>query len=114
PKGSVPLVGRPSVLQVADEPLPVLAEIRRVLAPGGVFLLHDWIRQPLATYLAWRRETMKESEAESQRRGFRLFPAHNKYTPGDWQWLLATPRLALRHQPQPRASHQIFVAVASG
>src|SRR5262249_25588336 len=70
-RGSVHLVSMSSVLHVVDEPLPVLAEIRRVLAPGGVFLLHDWIRQPLATYLAWRRETMKESEAESQRRGFR-------------------------------------------
>ncbi|MBI1726845.1 MAG: methyltransferase domain-containing protein [Candidatus Rokubacteria bacterium] len=36
-----------SVLHVVDEPLPVLAEIRRVLAPGGIFLLHDWVRQPL-------------------------------------------------------------------
>jgi len=114
PAESAHLVSMSSVLHVVDEPLPVLAEVRRVLAPGGVFLLHDWIRQPLETYLAWRRDTMKESEEESRRRGFRLFPAHNKYTPADWQWLLATAGFAVRHQTQLRPSHQIWVAVAAG
>src|SRR5207245_1332129 len=56
--GSVHLVSMSSVLHVVDEPLPVLAEIRRVLTPRGIFLLHDWIRQPLPTYLAWRREQL--------------------------------------------------------
>jgi SAM-dependent methyltransferase len=107
--GSVHLVSMSSVLHVFDEPLPVLAEIRRVLAPGGIFLLHDWIRQPLATYLAWRRDVMGESEADSLRRGFRLFPVHNKYTPDDWRWLLATAGFVIRHQAQLRASHQVFV-----
>src|SRR5882724_9269676 len=86
--GAVDLVSMSSVLHVLDEPLPVLAEVRRVLAPGGTFLLHDWIRQPLPSYLAWRRDVLKEGEVESRRRGFRLFPVHNKYTPEDWQWLL--------------------------
>ena len=62
--GSVDLVSMSSVLHLLDEPLPVLAEIRRLLAPGGIFMLYDWIRQPLQTYLAWRRETLKEVEAE--------------------------------------------------
>src|SRR5262245_35748502 len=51
--GSANLVSMSSVLHVIDEPLPVLAEIRRVLRPGGIFLLNDWIRQPLSDYLAW-------------------------------------------------------------
>lgn len=108
--GSTHLVSMSSVLHVLDEPLPVLAEIRRVLAPGGVFLLHDWIRQPLQAYLAWRRERMNEGEAENLRRGFRLFPVHNKYTPEDWRWLLAKAGLAVRHQGQLRPSHHLFVA----
>jgi len=107
--GTVHLVSMSSVLHVLDEPLPALAEIRRVLAPGGIFLLHDWIRQPLHTYLAYRRDVLGESEAESRRRGFRLFPVHNKYTPDDWRWLLAEAGLAIRHQAQLRDSHQIFV-----
>ena len=107
---TVHLVAMSSVLHVLDEPLPVLAEIRRVLAAGGIFLLHDWIRQPLPTYLAWRRDNLGEGEAESRRRGFRLFPVHNKYTVEDWQWLLAEAGLAARSHTQVRISHQIFVA----
>jgi len=106
--GAVHLVSMSSVLHVLDEPLPVLSEIRRVLAPGGTFLLNDWIRQPLSKYLAYRREVLGEGEAETGRR-FRLFPVHNKFTPDDWRWLLTEAGLALRHQAQLRDSHQIFV-----
>src|SRR5262245_24208924 len=110
--GSVHLASMSAVLHVLDEPLPVLAEIRRVLAPGGVFLLNDWIRQPLPAYLAWRRNEMKETGPEATRRAFRLFPVHNKYTPDDWRWLLAEAGLALRTQTQLRPGHQIFVTTA--
>lgn len=106
---AVNLVSMSSVLHVFEEPLPVLAEIRRVLAPAGLFVLHDWIRAPLRTYLAWRRDVLGEREAESRGRGFRLFPVHNKYTPDDWRWLLAEAGLTVRHQAQLRASHQVFV-----
>lgn len=109
--GSVHLVSMSSVLHVFDEPVPVLAEIRRVLAPGGIFLLYDWIRQSLQTYLAWRRETLQEEDAESRRRGFRLFPVHNKYTAEDWAWLLAEAGFTIRHLTQLRPTHRIFVTV---
>jgi SAM-dependent methyltransferase len=112
--GTVHLVTMSSVLHVVDEPLPVLGEIRRVLAPGGIFLLLDWVRQPLETYLAWRRDTLREDEADCLGRGFRLFPVHNKYTPDDWRWLLAKAGFAVRHQGEPRASHRLFVAVPAG
>ncbi|HXJ79848.1 MAG TPA: class I SAM-dependent methyltransferase [Candidatus Methylomirabilis sp.] len=107
--GSVHLVSMSSVLHVLDEPLPVLAEIRRVLAPRGVFLLIDWIRQPLSAYLAWRRDVMGEDDADGQRRAFRLFPAHNKYTVEDWRWLLGEAGLVIDHETQARATHRIFV-----
>jgi SAM-dependent methyltransferase len=109
--GTVHLASMSSVLHVLDEPLPALAEIRRVLAPGGIFLLNDWIRQPLEAYLAWRRDVMGESEEESLRRGFRLFPAHSKYTPEDWRWVLRRAGFAIRHEGQLRNSHRLFVAV---
>src|SRR2546427_3594221 len=110
--GTVHLVSMSSVLHVLDEPLPVLTEIRRVLAPGGLFLLHDWIRQPLSTYLAYRREVLGEGEAETGR-GFRLFPVHNKYTPDDWRWLLAEAGLAIRHQDQLKDAPQVVVSQPS-
>jgi SAM-dependent methyltransferase len=111
--GTFDLVCMSSVLHVIDEPWPVLAEIRRVLAPAGIFLLHDWVRQPLEAYLAWRRDAMGESEAESRRRGFRLFPVHAKYTEADWRWLLTTAGFAVGHEASLRGSHRIFVTTRS-
>jgi SAM-dependent methyltransferase len=108
--GSVHLVSMSSVLHVFDEPLPTLAEIRRVLAPGGIFLLNDWVRQSLASYLAWRREARGEPEADCLRNGFRLFAVHNKYTPEDWRWLLSQGGFAVRDESQLSGSHQLFVA----
>jgi SAM-dependent methyltransferase len=112
--GTVHLVTMTSVLHVLDEPLPVLAEIRRVLTPQGLFLLHDWIRMPLQAYLAWRQERQEEEPAVSRQRGFRLFPVHNKYTTEDWQWLLGEAGFIIQHQTQLRPTHQLFVAIAAG
>ena len=108
--GRVHLVSMTAVLHVLDEPLPVLAEIRRVLAPRGVFALHDWIRQPLADYLEFRRTSFNEPEPEGSRRGYRLFAVHNKYTTDDWLWLLAAAGFAVRHHAQVRPAHRLFIA----
>jgi len=107
---TVNLASMSSVLHVFDEPLPTLADIRRVLAPGAIFLLNDWIRQPLSSYLAWRRDVMKESGPDAVRRAFRLFPVHNKYTVEDWRWLLGEAGFEVLAQTELRASHRIFVA----
>jgi ubiquinone/menaquinone biosynthesis C-methylase UbiE len=108
--GSVNLLSMSSVLHVLDEPLPIMAEIRRVLARGGLFLLNDWVRQPLAAYLAYRRDVMSETGPDAQRRAFRLFPAHNKYTADDWRWLLGEAGFDVLAETELRASHRIFVA----
>jgi SAM-dependent methyltransferase len=113
PAGAVDLVSMTSVLHVVDEPLPVLAEIRRVLSPRGLFLLHDWTRQPLQRYLAWRRDGLGETGPEHLGRAFRLFPVHNKYTSEDWQWLLGEAGFAIRYQAALRQSHRMFVATAA-
>jgi ubiquinone/menaquinone biosynthesis C-methylase UbiE len=107
---SVHLASMSSVLHVFDEPLPTLTEIRRVLARGGIFLLNDWIRQPLSAYLAYRRDVVKETGPEALRRAFRLFPVHNKYTPEDWRWLLGEAGFDILDQTELRPSHRIFVA----
>jgi SAM-dependent methyltransferase len=107
---AVNLASMSSVLHVFDEPLPTLAEIRRVLVPGAIFLLSDWIRQPLSSYLAWRRDVMKETGPDALRRAFRLFPVHNKYTVEDWRWLLGEAGFEILAQTELRASHRIFVA----
>ena len=108
PDGSVDGVLCRYGLMLVPDIAKAFSEIRRVLAPKSTFLLNDWIRQPLSKYLAYRREVLGECEAETGR-GFRLFPVHNKFTPGDWRWLLTEAGLAIRHQAQLRDSHQIFV-----
>ncbi len=107
--GSVNLVSMMSVLHIFDDPLSMLAEIRRVLAPDGIFFLRDWIRSPLKDYLAWRMTNMDEDRHLSLQRGFRLFPVHNKYTVEDWEWLLAEAGFHIRSRTQLRPTHQIFV-----
>ncbi|MCZ6876165.1 MAG: class I SAM-dependent methyltransferase [bacterium] len=112
--GSVHLVSMMSVLHLFDDPLSVLVEIRRVLAPDGMFFLRDWIRSPLKDYLARRQANMGEAPVVSRQRGFRLFPVHNKYTVEDWEWLLSEAGFTIRSRMQLRPTHQIFVATVTG
>lgn len=106
--GTVHLVHMTAVLHVLDDPLAVLKEIRRVLAPGGIFFLHDWIRTPLQVYLASRTDHTADLDADRQR-WFRFFPAHNKYTIEDWSWLLTAGGLLVHCSAQLRPHFQAFV-----
>ena len=107
--GSVHLINMTAVLHLLDDPLPILAEIRRLLAPEGIFFLNDWVRAPLTEYLDSRVEGEGEERQESLRRWFRLFPVHNKYTTEDWQWLLAEAGFAIRETASLRANFRVFV-----
>jgi SAM-dependent methyltransferase len=106
--GSVHLVHMTAVLHVLDDPFPVLAEIRRVLVPGGLFVLHDWIRTPLPVYLESRTDQSVDPNAD-RRRWLRLFPVHNKYTIEDWEWVLAQGGFRIQRSTQVRAHFQFFV-----
>ena len=109
--GSVDLVSMAGVLHVLDDPFGVLAEAQRVLRPGGVFLLDDWVRMPLAQYVQ-DRPRHRGTPPDGQRAGWlRMFPFHNKYTAEDWKWLLAEAGFSLVSTVQIRPQSQIFVAV---
>jgi len=110
---SVDLICMTAVLHVFDEPLPDLAEIRRLLAPQGIFVLHDWVRTPLQDYLAAREQGTGDELAESRRRGFRLFPAHNKYTADDWRWLLSEAGFTVVADAQLRPRFWLFVCTVT-
>ena len=88
--GSVHLVIMVAVLHVLPDPMPMLAEIRRVLEPDiGTFLLRDWVRNPLRKYLRAALQDVSGDEAEQAlKQWIRLFPVHNKYSMQDWKWLL--------------------------
>ena len=93
--GSLHLVNMTAILHLLDEPLPILAEVRRLLAPEGIFFLNDWERAPLTEYLDSRVEGEGEERQDSLRRWFRLFPVHNKYTTG--RLAMAAGRGGLRY-----------------
>ena len=107
--GSLHLINMTAILHLLDEPLPILAEVRRLLAPEGIFFLNDWERAPLTEYLDSRVEGEGEERQASLARWFRLFPVHNKYTTEDWQWLLAEAGFAVRQTASLRANFRVFV-----
>ncbi|MFT4712093.1 MAG: SAM-dependent methyltransferase [Candidatus Azotimanducaceae bacterium] len=103
---SVHLLTMTAVLHVLDDPLATCAEIKRLLAPGGVFLLQDWVRQPLAKYLAMMMANVPPHKAEILEKAMmRLSVAHNKYTVEDWLWLLDKGGLKVLHHAQIRSEH---------
>ena len=107
----VDLVSMTGVLHVLEDPFAVLAEVLRVLRPGGLFLLDDWVRMPLAQYVQDRPRD-RGAAPERQRAGWlRMFPFHNKYTAEDWKWLLAEAGFSLVSTVQIRPQSQIFVAM---
>ena len=107
--GSLHLINMTAILHLLDEPLPILAEVRRLLAPEGIFFLNDWVRAPLTEYLDSRVEGEGEERQVSLRRWFRLFPVHNKYTTEDWLWLLTETGFAIRQSASLRANFRVFV-----
>lgn len=93
--GSVDLVSMTGVLHVLDDPFAVLAEVQRVPRPGGVFLLDDWVRMPLARYAQDRPRDRGEPQERRRASWLRMFPFHNKYTAEDWKWLLTEAGFSL-------------------
>ena len=109
---SVHLGAVTAVLHVLDDPFAFLAEVRRTLAPGGVFLLYDWVRTPLREYLDDRLSQEAPDPAAERLRTMRLFPSHNKYTLEDWRWLLGECGFEVVADAALRAHYHAFVAAA--
>ena len=108
---AVDLVSMTALLHILDDPFPVLADVRRVLRPNGLFLLDDWVRMPLAQYVQSRGRGRDEGAGRNRPGWLRLFPFHNKYTAEDWKWLLAEAGFSLVSTVRLRPPSQIFVAV---
>jgi SAM-dependent methyltransferase len=84
---SVDLVVVSHVLHELLRPTQLLDEVRRALRPGGVLVLTDWIRSPLASYFEGKRP-----ETEDQ---FTHFSEHCRYTADDVAWLVAQSGLVV-------------------
>ncbi len=106
---TVSLVTMGAVLHVLEDPFAMLAEIRRVLAPGGLLVVQDWVRMPMREYLN-RRGPWRERPPEEQRSTLRLFPVHNKYTAGDWRWLFRDAGFRVLGVASPRPHFRAWAA----
>ena len=87
--GTVHLFAMTALLHLLDDSVAVLREINRVLAYKGYFLLYDWVRTPMRQYLERMGiDSDPENRELIRKRLYNLFPAHNKYTEEDWQYVL--------------------------
>lgn len=77
--GSVDLVIASMLLHEMQVPTLLLDEIARMLRPGGVVILSDWIRFPLHRYAEERRPETLDA--------FVHFSEHCRYTADDLVWL---------------------------
>jgi len=71
-----------------NQPLSNLREIRRCLKPGGRAIVMDWIRAPLADYLAAQQHDINSLNDNKLADVFTHFMEHNRYTQEDMTWLL--------------------------
>ena len=95
-----------SVTCFLDDPLVLLAEVCRMLRPGGVFLLYDWRRQALPDYIENRRGSGDDRTALMN-----VQPYHNRFTVDEWRWLLAEGWFEVVGEAHPRVSHVAFASV---
>ena len=103
--GSVDLVAIAAVMHTFDDPFTFLDEVRRVLAPNGVFLLYDWSRVSFKDYIDYRQREPGDPEPARYPRALELFATHNKYTPEDWRWIFDKSHFTILNEtwPYPRA-----------
>ncbi len=95
-----------NVVCFLDNPLTLFAEARRMLRPGGLYLLYDWRRQPLAEYIDNRGGFGDDPTALMS-----LQPHHNRFTADDWRWLLDAGGLDVIGEAHPRVSHIALACV---
>lgn len=112
---SIDLVTMVAVYHVLNDPLAVARELHRVLAPGGIFLLQDWVRTSLPEYLErMGGDVPPEAREKARERMLRLFPSHNKYTVEDWLWLLGEAGFEVLDYEQLGSPHfRTFVCKAA-
>ena len=92
-----------NVVCFLDNPLVLFAEARRMLRPGGVYLLYDWKRQSLTDYIENRGGLGDDPTAMMS-----LQPHHNRFTAEEWRWLLAEAGFDVAGEAHPRVSHVVL------
>jgi ubiquinone/menaquinone biosynthesis C-methylase UbiE len=99
--GSIDLVTCTAVVHTLEDPFQFLDEVRRVLAPNGVFLLYDWVRVPYGDYIDYRDTEPGDPPEARYPRALEMFATHNKYTADDWRWIFQVGRYAIVKEAWP-------------
>lgn len=88
--GSVDAVVASVVLHELNQPVRALQEMARCLKPGGRFYILDWVRAPLAQYLAASELDVfaQQTSAEQLEDLFVHFIEHNRFSREDLEYLL--------------------------
>ena len=77
--GSIDLLTIAAVMHSLENPFSFLKEVRRVLKPGGVFLLYDWVRVGFKAYINLRVSEPGDSLEARYPRALELFLQRIKY-----------------------------------
>ena len=105
PDSSVHLAHAALVLYRLEDPIAFLQELRRVLAPEGVFLLYDRARTPLERFVARYRQRGLEETVAVRKHWNLFFWRQNKYADEDWRWLMEQAGLSVAEATQPEQNN---------
>jgi SAM-dependent methyltransferase len=84
-------------------PTVFMDEVVRLLKPGGVLIVYDWVRQPLRSYFDDERPTTLDQ--------FTHFSEHCRYTPEDVAWLFQASGLEVKEwMARHNGRHALFAA----
>ena len=90
--GSIDAVVASVVLHEMSQPVRALQEVHRCLKPGGRIYILDWVRAPLAQYIAGESEESKVFSAETSVDElddlFIHFIEHNRFSADDLAYML--------------------------
>ena len=89
------------VLHEMHQPLKTLYEMRRVLKPGGRFIIADWVRVPFEVYVREQGEAIRlfdpATDVARLEDTFIHFIEHNRFNLGDLIYLLNQTGFAVLH-----------------
>ncbi|MEE8518948.1 MAG: methyltransferase domain-containing protein, partial [Dehalococcoidia bacterium] len=106
---SVDLLSMAAVLYTFRDPFTFLDDVRRVLKPGGYFLLYDWVRVPMADYISQREAEPGDDPPDRYPRALEMFASHNKYTLDDWLWVLEQGRFEIIADAAPHVRGHVWL-----
>lgn len=105
PDGVADVVTAIHVFHELEYPPPLLDEARRLLRPGGVLVLYDWVKQPLEDYLEGKPPTVDEMEH---------FREHCLFTPSDLEFLIRRAGFTIRETIGRRGGRYAIVVAERG